>query len=125
MTAPSGAVKFSTLICDVRPTHWPRASFFPSTITSTISPKMPSVALLRNFPLLLVERSQTPRLLRIRDRIVQPQRRSIRSRRILERKGAVVAYFIKQRKCLLEFLSVSPGKPTIKSVVIEMSRFAA
>src|SRR6266702_2504554 len=38
--AASSALKFMTLFCEVRPIHWARASFFPSTITSNTLPKL-------------------------------------------------------------------------------------
>src|SRR5216117_2828606 len=99
--AASSALKFMTLFCEVRPIHWARASFFPSTITSNTLPKLD--AFLRiDITLLFLQGRQPPRLLGVRNWIFELQCGRIGPRRILEAEDAVVLDFIEQRKGFLE-----------------------
>ena len=47
-------VKFSVLFCEVRPIHWPRASFLPFHHRFNCLPDMTFVSLPLNFPLLFI-----------------------------------------------------------------------
>ena len=52
------------------------------------------------------------------------QRRSVRARRILEPENAVVSDFLQQERVSSNSASVSPGKPTMMSLVRLISRLA-
>src|ERR1039458_83307 len=51
----------------------------------------------------VVQYGEPPSLLRIRNRILQQQRRSVRPRRILKRKHGVISHHIHQRQSLFKF----------------------
>src|SRR5258707_896829 len=61
--------------------------------------------------LFVVEHSQPPSFLRLGDSILQPQGRSIRPRRVLERKHAVIPNHVQQRKRLLKLPLSLARKP--------------
>src|SRR6202022_1547091 len=65
-------------------------------------PHVPLIAPRSNLLLLVIQNRQPPSLLRIRNRILQPQRRSVRTRRILKRKHAVIPNDVHQAKPLLK-----------------------
>src|SRR5208337_155510 len=66
-------------------------------------PNVPLIALGSDLFLPVIQYGQPPSLLRIRDPVIQPQRRSVRPRRILERKYAVIPNFVHQAERLFKF----------------------
>src|SRR5580698_9151978 len=64
--------------------------------------EMPLIATLLDLSLPLVHHGKTANLLFVRDGVFQVERRSIRPRRILEAKDAVIFDCVEQRKCCLE-----------------------
>src|SRR6059058_5094367 len=97
--AASSALKFMTLFCEVRPIHWARASFFPSTITSNTLPKLDAflrIWISRCFSC----RAASRRAFGVWDWIFELERRRIGPGRVLESEDPVILDFIEQRKGL-------------------------
>src|SRR5712692_9700301 len=65
-------------------------------------PHMPLITMRPDRLLFVVGHSQPPSFLRIRNRVIQPQGRSIRPRRVLKRKHAVIPHHVHQAKRLFK-----------------------
>ena len=116
-------VKFSVLFCDVRPIHWFDRLIQPSTSTSCTARRNSHFGGSGSAADVSCRISQAPLLFFFRDVIFVLQRRSVRPLRILEREDANRTRLRRAgRASASKSSSVSPGKPTMMSVVIAMSR---
>ena len=117
-------MKFNVLFCEVRPAHWPRATFLPSTITSSFCSNVLLVAAVLNLALLAI-RTAKRRAFSSSGIASSSERGSIRPGRVFEPKDGIKADLFQQIVSAANSASVSPGKSTIMSLVMLISRFAA
>src|ERR1035438_6420277 len=120
----SGCVKFSVRFCEVRPIHWPSASWRPSTSTSSTPPinsVLRRICMARCFSLRIMRRrvfSSSGTLSSI------PSAAVLGRREYLKLKSESYCTSSSSWRVCSKSASVSPGKPTMMSVVSAMLRRA-